>query len=69
MTNGPINPDEIEAMLCLMHTHPDLTTAQLRILALAERGLKNSEIANLLGCSLRNIENHRYRIGKKIRMG
>ena len=53
-------------LLCrLMREHPELTETELRIRALAERGLTSREIADLFHCSIRTIENHRYRMGKK----
>jgi DNA-binding CsgD family transcriptional regulator len=66
MTFQVIGNQEAETMMELMQEHPELSITQLRIWTLVERGLTSREIASLLGCSLRNIENHRYRIGKKI---
>ena len=67
MEKGLIDSNHVEDMLRLMRSNFSLTNSELRILALVERGLTSREIANLLGCSTRNIENHRYRIGKKRR--
>ncbi len=66
MTFQVIGFEEAETMMELMQAHPELSITELRIWTLVERGLKSREIASLLGCSLRNIENHRYRIGKKM---
>ena len=57
--------EEADIMLELMHKHPDFSITELRIWVHLERGLKSREIANLLGRSIRTIENHRYRIRKK----
>lgn len=53
----------------LMQKHPKLTLTELRICVLIERGLTSKEIAETLSSSLRNIENHRYRIRKKMEIG
>ena len=45
---------------------PALTATETRVIALVEAGRTNKEIAELYGCTVRNIENHRYRIGKKL---
>jgi DNA-binding CsgD family transcriptional regulator len=50
----------------LRETYPKLTRVELIILAHVRRGRTSREIASHLDCSIRNIENHRYRIGKKM---
>jgi len=68
MWNQPIALKDADFILLQKSRHPALTRTELHILALVERGLKSREIAKLFGCSTRNIENHRYRIGKKMRV-
>jgi FixJ family two-component response regulator len=43
-----------------------LTRTEKKILQLVVDGKGNKEIANLLTCSVRTVENHRYRISKKM---
>jgi DNA-binding CsgD family transcriptional regulator len=47
---------------------PTLTLTEINIAGLVYRGCTSKEIADRLGCSVRNIENHRYRIGKKLQI-
>src|SRR5579872_3148955 len=61
-----IQEADIEFMSRLMQQQPKLTLTELRICALIEHGLTSREIAAKLDSSLRNIENHRYRIRKKL---
>jgi len=68
MWTQPIDSNDTEIMMRLSSIHPLLTRAEVRILAFIERGFKNRDIASLLGCSVRNIDNHRYRMGKKLKI-
>jgi FixJ family two-component response regulator len=43
-----------------------LTKTERKILQLVVDGKGNKEIANMLTCSVRTVENHRYRISKKM---
>jgi two-component system, LuxR family, response regulator FixJ len=43
-----------------------LTNAEKRILQLVAEGKSNKEMANVLNCSIRTVENHRYRIMRKM---
>jgi tetratricopeptide (TPR) repeat protein/DNA-binding CsgD family transcriptional regulator len=58
-----VHPDFIRN---LSERHPQLTPAELKICALMKINLSTKEMANLLCLSVRNIENHRYRIRKKL---
>ena len=64
-----IEYEEVDMMAEIMHARPDLSITELRVWSMVERGLTSREIAGLLGCSIRNIQNHRYRISKKQKMG
>jgi FixJ family two-component response regulator len=43
-----------------------LTRTEKKILQLVVEGKGNKEIAHLLGCSVRTVENHRYRMTRKL---
>ena len=47
---------------------PDLTAKDLRLCAYLRMNLSSKEIAPLLGISVRGVENHRYRLRKKMGM-
>jgi DNA-binding CsgD family transcriptional regulator len=47
---------------------PDLTPGDLRLCAYLRMNLSSKEIAPLLGISVRGVENHRYRLRKKMNM-
>ncbi|WP_372932065.1 helix-turn-helix and ligand-binding sensor domain-containing protein [Mariniphaga sediminis] len=46
--------------------HPNLTPKDLRLCAFLRMNLTSKEIAPLLGISVRGVENHRYRLRKKM---
>ena len=46
--------------------HPDLTPSDLRLCAFLRINLTSKDIAPLLGISVRGVENHRYRVRKKL---
>ena len=46
--------------------HPKLTPHDLRLCAYLRMNLSSKEIAPLLGISVRGLENHRYRLRKKM---
>lgn len=50
----------------LSERHTDLTPTELRICALLRSNLATKDISNLLYLSERTVENHRYRIRKKL---
>lgn len=50
----------------LRAVHPSLSETEARVLAQVFAGSTNQQIASLYGCTLRTIETHRYRIGKKL---
>jgi len=50
----------------LKDAHPDLTSSDLRLCAYLRINLTSKEIAPLLGISVRGVENHRYRLRKKL---
>ncbi len=50
----------------LMTSFPDLTHSDLRLCAYLRMNLSSKEIAPLLRISVRGVENHRYRIRKKL---
>lgn len=58
-----VHPDYIRTLS--MH-YPQLSPTELKICALLKTSLNSKEIAGLLHVSLRDIENHRYRIRKKL---
>lgn len=47
---------------------PDLTPKDLRLCAFLRMNLSSKEIAPLLGISVRGVENHRYRLRKKMNL-
>lgn len=52
----------------LKDAYPDLTNKDLRLCAYLRMNLSSKEIAPLLGISVRGVENHRYRLRKKMGM-
>ena len=52
----------------LSKKYPALTRVELKICSMIKINLSTKEIANLLFLSGRTVENHKYRIGKKIRL-
>jgi DNA-binding CsgD family transcriptional regulator len=48
--------------------YPDLTPKDLRLCAFLRMNLSSKEIAPLLGISVRGVENHRYRLRKKMEL-
>lgn len=48
--------------------YPDLTGKDLRLCAYLRMNLSSKEIAPLLGISVRGVENHRYRLRRKMGM-
>jgi DNA-binding CsgD family transcriptional regulator/archaellum component FlaG (FlaF/FlaG flagellin family) len=52
----------------LRANYPDLTPSDLRLCALLRMNLSSKEIAPLLGISVRGVENHRYRIRKRLNL-
>jgi tetratricopeptide (TPR) repeat protein/DNA-binding CsgD family transcriptional regulator len=53
----------------LFAAFPDLTKMEIRICTLIRMNLKSDDISRLTCLSERNIENHRYRIRKKMKLG
>jgi DNA-binding CsgD family transcriptional regulator len=49
--------------------YPDLTPSDLKLCAYMRMNLSSKKIAPLLGISLRGVENHRYRLRKKMGLG
>jgi DNA-binding CsgD family transcriptional regulator len=49
-----------------MTVHPKLSETEAHIFMHVMDRKQNKEIAKIYGCSVRNIEAHRYRIGKKL---
>ncbi|HYX07983.1 MAG TPA: triple tyrosine motif-containing protein, partial [Bacteroidales bacterium] len=47
-------------------TYPELTASDLRLCAYLRMNLTSKDIAPLLGISVRGVENHRYRLRKKM---
>ena len=58
-----IDTDFLRALSC---RYPALTMTELRVCGLICLDLTCREISTVEGTSIRNIENHRYRIRKKI---
>lgn len=50
----------------IMEQFPNLTSKDLRLCAFLRMNLTSKEIAPLMGISVRGVENHRYRLRKKI---
>ena len=55
-----------EFILKLKTGYPKLTSSDLRLCAYLRMNLSSKEIAPLLGISVRGLENHRYRLRKKL---
>ncbi|HAQ20292.1 MAG TPA: regulator [Prolixibacteraceae bacterium] len=55
-------------MKTLKDNYHDLTPSDLRLCAFLRMNLSSKEIAPLLGISVRGVENHRYRIRKKLNL-
>lgn len=55
-------------MKTLKENYPDLTPSDLRLCAFLRMNLASKEIAPLMGISVRGVENHRYRIRKKLNL-
>jgi len=53
----------------LKQSFPELTPSDLRLCAYLRINLTTKEIAPLLGISVRGVENHRYRLRKKLQLG
>lgn len=52
----------------IYHTYDNLTMAEYRICQLIKINLKNKEIGDVLGLSIRTVETHRLNIRKKMRL-
>lgn len=52
----------------IIETFPELTPSDLRLCAYLRMNLSSKEIAPLLGISVRGVENHRYRLRKKMNL-
>jgi hypothetical protein len=52
--------------LKMKKSFPELTSSDLRLCAYLKMNLSSKEIAPLLGISVRGVENHRYRLRKKM---
>ena len=55
-------------MKTLKDNYPDLTASDLRLCAFLRMNLSSKEVAPLLGISVRGVENHRYRLRKKLNL-
>lgn len=55
-------------MKTLKDKYPDLTPSDLRLCAFLRMNLASKEIAPLLGISVRGVENHRYRLRKRLNL-
>jgi DNA-binding CsgD family transcriptional regulator len=55
-------------MKTLKDNYEDLTPSDLRLCAFLRMNLASKEIAPLMGISLRGVENHRYRLRKKLNL-
>ncbi|MDX8338999.1 triple tyrosine motif-containing protein [Draconibacterium sp. IB214405] len=52
----------------MKNKYPDLTSSDLQLCAYLRMNLSSKEIAPLLGISIRGVENHRYKLRKKLRL-
>ncbi|MBC7892854.1 MAG: hypothetical protein H7Y12_11615 [Sphingobacteriaceae bacterium] len=50
----------------LRHTHPDLTPAEVRLVALSKLGIPTADMALMLGVSAESIRKGRYRLRRKL---
>jgi DNA-binding CsgD family transcriptional regulator len=57
-----------EFMDRMAQAHPDLSPTELKVCALLKINLATKEVANILCCSTRTIEDHRYRIRNKLKL-
>lgn len=48
--------------------YPDLTPGDLKLCAFIRMNLSSKKIAALLGITIRGVENHRYRLRKKLNL-
>ncbi len=55
-------------MKTLKDNYPDLTASDLRLCAFLRMNLSSKEVAPLLGISVRGVENHRYRLRKRLNL-
>lgn len=55
-------------MKTLTDNYSDLTSSDLRLSAFLRMNLSSKEIAPLLGITVRSVENHRYRLRKKLEL-
>ena len=55
-------------MKILKDNYPDLTPSDLRLCAFLRMNLASKEIAPLLGISVRGVENHRYRLRRRLNL-
>ncbi|HZL10691.1 MAG TPA: triple tyrosine motif-containing protein [Prolixibacteraceae bacterium] len=55
-------------MKTLIANYHDLTSSDLRLCAFLRMNLSSKEIAPLMGISFRGVENHRYRLRKKLNL-
>jgi DNA-binding CsgD family transcriptional regulator len=60
-----LNPEVVHRLS--LH-QPRLSDTEINVAGLVHLGYTSREIAQILGCSVRNIENHRYRLGKKLQI-
>ncbi len=61
-----VHPDFVKDLL---EKYPDLSRTETKICSLLKVGLTTREIASILNLSDRSVENHRYRIRKKLALG
>jgi hypothetical protein len=52
----------------MKNKYPDLTSSDLQLCAYLRMNLSSKEIAPLLGISIRGVENHRYKLRKKLNL-
>ena len=52
----------------MKNSYPELTSSDLQLCAYLRMNLSSKEIAPLLGISVRGVENHRYRLRKKLQL-
>ena len=53
----------------LLAAYPDLTAMEMKVCILIRAGLQTEEISQILSLSARTIENHRFNLRKKLRVG
>lgn len=63
-----IDQQSNDFIMLIRSRFPKITLTEARICYMITRGMSSKDIADLLVCSLKNVEQHRYRIRKKLQV-